>query len=77
MRVIYLLQASTSVSNEWRPIFHRKRERERKIHKVESRREKEKGSLKALKLKGRKAVTTVWYAQRYLPQILQTLRIRG
>ncbi|GBP51711.1 hypothetical protein EVAR_96262_1 [Eumeta japonica] len=33
MRVVYLLQASASVSNEKRLIFQRKRERERKIHK--------------------------------------------
>ncbi|GBP36291.1 Modular serine protease [Eumeta japonica] len=33
MRVVYLLQASASVSNEKCSIFQRKRERERKIHK--------------------------------------------
>ncbi|GBP60916.1 hypothetical protein EVAR_48721_1 [Eumeta japonica] len=33
MLVVYLLQACASISNEYRPIFQRKRERERKIHK--------------------------------------------
>ncbi|GBP14365.1 hypothetical protein EVAR_92359_1 [Eumeta japonica] len=37
MRVVYLLQASASVSSEQRPKFQRKRERERKIHKERER----------------------------------------
>ncbi|GBP92828.1 hypothetical protein EVAR_63284_1 [Eumeta japonica] len=34
MRVVYLIQASASVSNDYCPIFQRKWERERKIHKA-------------------------------------------
>ncbi|GBP71738.1 hypothetical protein EVAR_62581_1 [Eumeta japonica] len=44
MCVVYLLQASASVSNEWRPIFQRKKEKER-YTKIESRRERERGTL--------------------------------
>ncbi|GBP21720.1 hypothetical protein EVAR_16270_1 [Eumeta japonica] len=47
MHVVYLLQASASVSNECRPIFQRKREREKERYtKVESRREKERKKTK-------------------------------